>query len=138
MSRAARPLPAATPASAEYWAGCRRHELLIQRCRDCGGHQFYPRILCAACHGRSLDWVRASGRGTVRSYTIVRRPISEAFSEDVPYVVALVALAEGPTMMSWVVDCPPEKLRVGLAVAVAFDDRPEGVTLPVFRPAQAR
>ena len=123
--------------SAEYWAACRRHELLVQRCRDCGTHQFYPRILCTACPGRLLDWVRASGRGTVRSFTVVHRPLSEAFAADVPYVVALVALAEGPTMMTHVVGCDAEAVRIGLPVEVVFDNRPDGVTLPMFRPAQA-
>jgi len=138
MSPAAPANPAAAAVAAvaaEYWAACRRHELVIQRCRGCGAHQFYPRILCASCASRSLDWVRASGRGTVASYTVVRRAISEAFAARVPYVVALVALAEGPTMMSEVVGCAAESVRIGLPVEVVFDDLPDGVTLPKFRPA---
>lgn len=127
--------PAATGVSAEYWAACRRHELVIQRCRGCGTHQFYPRILCTSCSSRSLDWVRASGRGTVASFAVVRRPISAAFAAQVPYVVALVTLAEGPTMMSGVVGCAAEAVRIGLPVEVVFDDLPDGVTLPKFRPA---
>lgn len=128
-------LPVATAESAEYWAGCRRHELLIQRCSDCGRHQFYPRLMCAACAGRSLEWARASGRGRVKSFTIVRRAVSEAYVADVPYVVALIELEEGPTMMSNVVGCPVEDVRIGLPVEVVFEDWPGEVTVPKFRPA---
>ena len=130
-----KPAPVASPETAEYWAGARRHELMIQRCNSCGRHQFYPRVLCTACSGRMMTWVRASGRGTVSSYTIVRRPVSEAYAPDVPYVVALVALAEGPTMMSHVVGIVPEAVRIGLAVEVAFQDWTDVVSVPVFRPA---
>ena len=128
-------LPVPTVETAEYWAGCRRRELLIQKCADCGHHQFYPRILCEACGGRSLAWVTASGRGTVTSYTIVRRAVSEAYAPDVPYVVALIRLAEGPTMMSNVVACPADQVRVGMPVEVTFEAWSDTVTMPLFRPS---
>lgn len=127
--------PVSSPETAEYWAGCARHELLIQRCTGCGSHQFYPRVLCTTCSARSLEWVRASGRGRLRSYTVVRRAVSEAYAAEVPYVVALVALEEGPTMMSGVVGCRPENVRIGMAVQVVFDDRAAGVSIPNFTPA---
>lgn len=133
----ARFVPVSTAATAEYWAACRRHELLIQRCPDCETHQFYPRLVCASCCSRSLQWVRASGLGKVKTFTIVRRPVSQAYAAEVPYVVALVALREGPTMMSHVVGCKAEEVRIGMPVEVVFEDWPEGVTVPKFRPAQA-
>ena len=132
-----RNLPVSTAETAEYWAGCRRHELLIQRCSDCGGYQFYPRILCVACSGRSLQWARASGRGTVRSFTVVRRAVSEAYAADVPYVVALIRLEEGPTLMSNIVGCAVEAVAMDMPVEVVFDDWPGDVTVPKFRPARA-
>lgn len=127
-------LPQITPESAEYWAGCKRHELLIQRCVDCRAAQFYPRAFCTHCSGSKLQWVRASGRGTLASYTIVHRAVSPAYAAEVPYVVALVSLEEGPTMMSNVVNCSPPSLRIGMSLEVVFDDWPEGVTVPKFRP----
>ena len=127
-------LPQITPETAEYWAGCKRHELLIQRCVDCRAAQFYPRAFCTHCSGGKLQWVRASGRGTLASYTIVHRAVSPAYAAEVPYVVALVSLEEGPTMMSNVVSCSPESLRIGMSLEVVFDDWPEGVTVPKFRP----
>ncbi|MEI8297197.1 MAG: Zn-ribbon domain-containing OB-fold protein [Pseudomonadota bacterium] len=130
-----KPAPVASPETAEYWAGAKRHELLIQRCSSCGHHQFYPRVLCTTCSGRMLTWVQASGRGTIRSYTVVRRPVSEAYAPDVPYVVALVALAEGPTMMSRIVGIDPEIVRIGRAVEVTFQNWTAEVSVPVFKPA---
>ena len=111
--------------------GCRLGELRLQHCSSCGGFQFYPRILCAACLGRTLDWVPASGRGRVRSFTVVRRAISPAY--EAPYVVALIALEEGPTLMSHVVDCAPEEVSVGARVSAGFQAWSETVSLPVFK-----
>jgi uncharacterized OB-fold protein len=128
-------LPASTPETAEYWAGCRRHELLIQCCASCGAHQFYPRILCTSCSGRSLQWVRACGRGTIASFTVVRRAVSEAYAAEVPYVVALIRLEEGPTLMSNVVGCAVEAVTMGMPVEVVFEDWPGDVSVPKFRPA---
>ncbi len=127
-------LPEPTPETAEYWAGCARHELLIQRCLACGTHQFYPRLLCTACSARTLKWVRAAGRGVIKSFTIVRRAVSDAYAPDVPYVVALIVLEEGPTMMSNVVGCDVGDVRIGMRVQVVFDDWPAGVSIPKFAP----
>jgi len=80
------------------------------------------------------DWVRTSGLGTVYSFTIVHRPPVEAFASDVPYVIALVVLAEGPCMMSNVVNCPSGEVYIGMAVRVAFRSVSPGMTLPVFEP----
>jgi hypothetical protein len=128
-------LPQITPETAEYWAGCRRHELLIQRCADCGAAQFYPRAFCTHCSGDQLQWSRASGRGTLASYTVVHRAVSQAYAAEVPYVVALVSLEEGPMMMSNVVGCPPGDLRIGMNLQVVFDDWSDAITVPKFRPA---
>ncbi len=127
--------PERTPETAAYWAGCARHELLIQRCLVCGLHQFYPRLLCTACSARTLEWVRAAGRGVIKSFTIVRRAVSEAYAPDVPYVVALIELEEGPTMMSNVVGCDVGEVRIGLPVQVVFDDWSKDVSIPKFTPA---
>lgn len=112
--------------TAPYWDGCRRHELLIQHCADCGRHQFYPRLICVACGGRRLHWVRASGRATIGSFTIVR--------SAPPRVIALVTLAEGPSMMTHIVGCEFDALRIGMPVAVVFDETAGGDPLPRFKP----
>ncbi len=127
--------PERTPETAEYWDACARHELLIQRCLACGMHQFYPRLFCAACSASTLEWARASGRGTIKSFTIVRRAVSAAYAADVPYVVALIVLEEGPTMMSNVVGCDVGEVRIGQPVQVVFDDWSKDVSIPKFKPA---
>jgi uncharacterized OB-fold protein len=127
-------VPVSTPLTEPFWEACRRHELLIQHCGSCGAYQFYPRTLCTACGAAAPDWARASGQAQVKSFTIVRRAVSEAYAADAPYVVALVELAEGPTLMTNIVGCAPEDVAIGMAVEVAFDDWPEGVTVPKFRP----
>lgn len=128
-------VPVPTAETAEFWEGCRRHELLLQRCQACGQVQFYPRVLCGSCGGRELAWMRASGRGTVRSFSIVRRPVSPAYGAAGPFALLLVGLEEGPAMMSTLTGCPPEEAFIGMSVTVAFEDWPEGVTMPRFRPA---
>jgi uncharacterized protein len=131
---AAKPVPVPTSETAEYWAGARRHELLIQRCRACGRHQFYPRALCTACSARDVEWVRASGLATVRSFTVVRRAVSEAYAAEVPYIAALVSLDEGPVMMTNIIDCAAGDVRIGMRVAVRFERWTEDITMPKFAP----
>lgn len=126
--------PRPTPETKAYWEGCRNHELLLQRCGQCNEMQFYPRVVCAKCMSDDLEWVKASGRGKIVTLTIVRRAVSEAYAADVPYVVALVKLDEGPTMMSNIVQCSPEKLEIGSSVQVLFEDWSEEISIPIFRP----
>jgi hypothetical protein len=116
-----------------FWEGCRAGELRLQRCTQCAAHQFYPRMLCSTCGGAELAWVRASGRGSIRSYTVVRRPVSKAYAAETPYVVALIDLEEGPTMMSNVIGCDPAALAVGAAVEVSFESWSEEISVPKFR-----
>lgn len=131
---AEKPVPVPTRETQPYWEGCKKHELRIQRCVACGHYQFYPRLYCTACMSERVEWVRASGRGKVLSFTIVYRPVSPAFAADVPYVVALVTLEEGPQMMSNIVGCSPERVYIGMPVQVTFEDRTEEISIPQFTP----
>jgi uncharacterized protein len=131
-----KPLPVPTLETAPYWEGCRQHQLRIQRCSGCGRYQFFPRIYCAKCFSERIDWIDATGRAKVLSFTIVRRPVSPAFANDVPYVVALVTLEEGPQMMTNIVDCVPEEVTIGMRVEVVFEDWTDTISIPKFRPAQ--
>ena len=125
-----RTLPPVTPLTQPWFDGCARGELLLQHCSHCGEHQFYPRILCSHCGKADPDWATASGRGHIASFSIVRRGITRAY--EAPYVVALIDLEEGPRMMSTVIDCDPETIAIGQAVAVAFEAWNDDITLPVF------
>ena len=114
-----------------FYTGCRQGRLLLQRCGDCGRAQFYPRILCSNCGSRDLAWQAASGRGRIASFTVVRQSVSPAY--EPPYVVALIDLAEGPRMMSHIVGCEPEQVRIGQLVCVTFEAWSETLTMPVFQ-----
>lgn len=128
-------LPRPTPESAPFWDSCRDHKLMLQRCKSCGTYQFYPRLICANCMSDELEWCEASGRGTVETYTIVTRAVSEAYAQDVPYVIALITLAEGPRMMSNVIGCDAQSVSCGMAVEVVFERWSDEITMPKFRPA---
>jgi len=127
-------LPTPSPETTPFWAGCREHKLLVQRCSACGHHQFYPRILCTECASDRVDWVEATGRGKVKSFTIVRRPVTAAYADETPYVIALIELDEGPTLMSNVVQCDVDTVRIGMPVAVSFEAWSDDITMPLFRP----
>ncbi|WP_085991209.1 Zn-ribbon domain-containing OB-fold protein [Oceanobacillus senegalensis] len=126
--------PEPTVETEKFWQGCRKRELLIQQCNECGHYQFYPRIMCTDCMSRNIDWMSATGRGKVKTYTIIYRAISKAYAKDVPYVVAIIELEEGPSLMSNVVGCKPEEVKVGQEVMVTFEDWSEEISIPKFTP----
>jgi len=116
----------------EWWDATRQRRLLLQRCRACGRLQHYPRSLCLACGSDDLDWAEASGFGSVYSYTTVHR--SPSTVPAVPYVVALVRLAEGPVLLTNIVGCDPAELRCDLLVVLEWEETADGRNLPLFRP----
>jgi hypothetical protein len=117
-----------------YWEGAARNELVLQRCRTCGVVQHRPRALCAKCLSPSIEHFVASGRGTVHTYTVTHQNGLPAFAQACPYVLAYVDLEEGPRLLTNVVGCPPEQLRVGMPVQVEFVKTGE-FAVPRFRPA---
>jgi len=121
------------PRTQLWWEAVERGELLIQRCASCGSYQFYPRVLCTRCWSEDLGWVQAIGSGRIWTFTVVRMPGHAAWAPDVPYVIALIELDEGPRMMSRVVDSDPREVRVGQRVRVNFRRlSPSESELPVF------
>jgi len=128
-----RALPRPDHASRHYWQCAADGRLVIQRCTSCGQFQFYPRSLCASCTGET-EWVDASGRGTLHTYTIIRQNRSEAFAALSPYAVGIVELDEGVRMMSNIVDCDVEALHVDMALEVVILKAADDVGLPFWRP----
>lgn len=128
-----KPLPSPNPATLPYWSATREHRLSIPKCEDCGQFHFYPRSHCPHCGSGRLTWQDVSGKGTVFSWTEVFRAPSKAFTGDVPYIVAVVELDEGPHLMSRIVRAAGEEIHVGQKVAVEFEDVAEDLSLPVFR-----
>lgn len=132
---APRPLPVPDHESAEFWGRVAAHALALQRCLACRAFRFYPRALCPECLSDRAEWVPVSGRGTVYSFTVCYRPASEAFAAATPYIVALVDLAEGVRLLTNLVGCAPAEARVGMPVALGYDDA-DGVTLYNVSPAR--
>jgi len=130
-----RPIPKPTPETAEFWAGARRQELRIQRCRACGRAYFFPRPFCPHCSSRDVEWFTASGRGRLYSYVINHRP-PPGFQDVAPYVIAIVELEEGPRMMSNVVGVEPvpERLPADLPLEVTWEQLSDEITVPLWRP----
>lgn len=137
MADYTKPLPRPTASSQPFWDAARRHELQLQRCGSCGAVVFYPRELCSECLSSELSWIEASGRGTVYSYTIAEAPTHPAFAEDVPYIVAIVELAEGPRLTTNIVGCEPAAMHIGMPVVATYDDVTPDMTLVKFRPAKS-
>ena len=129
-----RSVPDATIDSQPFWDGVENRKLTIQLCGSCKTHNFRPRPLCPTCGSSDLSWVDASGRGTVWSYSVVHRPVSAAFRGAVPYVVALIELAEGPLLMSNIVGIDTADVTVGLLVALTFSEEHDGRVVPLFKP----
>jgi uncharacterized OB-fold protein len=130
-------VPSPTPETQPYWDGLREGRLRLQRCADCGKIRHYPRPMCDACWSMNADWVDASGRGTVHSWTITHYAFHPGFKGDLPYVLLTVDLPEGVRMNAQARGIDPSQLRVGLPVVVAFDPVKADLTLPVFKAAPA-
>lgn len=127
------PVPVPSGITERFWEATCEGRLLVQRCPDCGATQFYPRIVCTDCGALDPDWIEASGRGEVYSYTVNHRPGARGFGEYLPYVVAIVELAEGPRMMAFM-PTDPGDVEVGLPVRVRFWRVSDDAALPVFVP----
>jgi uncharacterized protein len=119
-----------------FWANLRQHKLTAQRCKACGKFfTFPPQGACPHCLSSDYDWIELSGKGKVYSFVTYCRAWHPAYQDKVPYNVSLIDLDEGPRLISNVVECAPDRVKIGMAVEVVYDDR-EDYTLPVFRPAQ--
>lgn len=121
-------MPRPTLEDREFWEGANRGELRIQRCTSCGRHQHYARMLCSHCGKQSLEWVTASGNGTIYSFTVIRQNGVPPFNDRVPFVVATVDLDEdGARLIAAMPALDPDAARVGMRVRAAF--RPAGEEL---------
>ncbi len=127
-----KPLPVIDPGTRPFWDAARDHRLSIPKCKSCGKYHFYPRELCPHCHSDDLEWTDISGLGEIYSFTIARRPAGPVYADDVPYVIAMIALDEGPRMMTNLIVDDVETVQIGDRVAVHFDDVTDEVTLPKF------
>jgi uncharacterized protein len=132
----AKPLPRINSDNKAFWEGCRERELRFQKCRACRRVRWPASIICPACHSRDADWITASGHGTVYTFAVYHVAYHPGFTGELPYVVAIVELDEGPHLLTNIVDCKPEDVRCGMAVVPHWEEATPEVTLPKFRPAR--
>lgn len=128
-----KPAPHPTSISARYWESLNAGKLCIQRCTACGLLQHYPRPFCVTCLSSDLEWKEVSGRATLFSFTIVRRAASPAFAPDLPYVLAIVELEEGPHMTGNVIGTPVEEMVVGMPLELTIVPAGDGQSLPQWK-----
>ena len=129
------PRPISPEVTRPFWEAAKRHELVMPRCTTCDHLFFYPRSECPRCLSSHLEWVRVSGRGRLHTYTIVYQPANAAFRDDTPYIYAVVQLDEGPRMVSNVVQCDLDAVKVDMPLEAIFDDVTPECTLVKFKPA---
>jgi len=130
----AKPRPVVQPWAQPFWDAARENRLLLQHCESCDKPIHYPRMVCPHCGSARTGWRIASGRGRIYSYTVVVSNAPSAFVADMPYVVAVIELAEGVRLLSNVVDCDPRQLQCDMPVEVTFEPLDAEFTLPKFRP----
>jgi len=133
MSSSEKPfIPRFSPYGKPFWEAAKRRELVIQKCNDCGNKNYPPTLYCPNCLSSNLEWVKVSGKGKIYSYTIVYEYPPPSFKT--PYIIALVELEEGVRMLSNIVDCNPEDVKIDMPVEVTFEDITKSFTLPKFKP----
>lgn len=115
------------PETKPFFEGTSAGKFLVRRCTACKKAHWYPRSLCPFCFG-DCTWEEASGSGTIYSLSVMKRA-------EVPYVMAYVTLAEGPTMLTNIVDSDMDSLKIGQAVKVKLVPTEGGPPMPVFAPA---
>lgn len=110
-----------------FFEAATKGKLLVKFCNDCGQYHHYPRALCPFCFSDKTEWKEATGAGTIYSYSVTR------VSGPTPYVIAYVTLAEGPTMLTNIVDCDLDTIRCGQKVQVTFKQSENGTGIPMFK-----
>lgn len=138
MSDYTKPLPVPSRWSQPFWEGTKQHKLLLKKCIKCGKIEHPPYLYCTECWTEEHEWIEASGKGTLYTFTTTVLGSPLEFTEDMPYNIAMVDLAEGPRMLTTIIDTKPEELELGMEVEVAFDDVTKEFTLPRFRPLKKR
>ena len=131
-----KPEPEPTQWSAPFWEAAREHRLILRRCVSCGTYQHPPYPSCVECNAESFEWVNAAGTATLYAYTVNHFAVPFAFWDDMPYVTAVVELAEGVRMISNIVECADGVLHTGMDLEIVFDDVSDRFTLPKWKPVR--
>lgn len=119
------PVPEPNPETQGFWDGTADGKLLLRACLACQRVHWYPRARCPHCFSERTEWREASGRGVIYSWSVMRRL-------PVPYAIAYVTLAEGPTMLTNIVDCDLDALAIGQPVRLVLKPADNGLRVPMF------
>ena len=122
------PAPAVNAENKPYFDAAAQGKLIVRKCADCGEHHHYPRSICPHCFSANTQWVDAKGTGTIYTCSVLRRGV------PVPYCIAYVTLEEGVSMMTNIVDCDLDAVRIGQKVKVVFKPTDGGPPVPMFAP----
>ncbi|MEU0302932.1 Zn-ribbon domain-containing OB-fold protein [Streptomyces sp. NPDC006175] len=129
------PPPTVVPETEQFWAATAKGTLLLPQCAACATIIWYPKGICTGCGSLDIGWTEASGEGEIYTFSISRRGEGD-YREAGPFVLAYVELDEGPRVMTNIVGCSPESVRIGLRVRAVFDDTGEGTALVRFAPSE--
>ncbi|MCW2551003.1 MAG: uncharacterized protein QOE74_2184 [Mycobacterium sp.] len=133
-------IPTIDAASGPYWEAARHGRLLIATCAACGKVHHYPRPFCPHCWSEDVHPVQASGVGTLYTYSTVYVNDLAPFRERLPYIAAIVELAEGPRLMTTIEGAEPEELRVDMPVTAVFrpvdENDADSPYLTIFIPSE--
>ena len=128
-----KPVPQITPLTRPYWDAAASGELHVQSCAQCSRVFLFARPWCPFCWAPEPKWKKVSGRGEVIACTIVTQAPYESYAQDGPYALAIIKLEEGPQLMTNIVNCPLEKVKVGIKVQAVFERRGD-IVIPQFTP----
>ncbi len=128
-------LPPENEDSRPFWEALKEHRLVLQTCSKCGAVRHYPRPVCPHCHAMEADWVEASGRGKVHSWTVSHYAFHPSFKEQLPLLLGIIDLDEGVRLNCRLRDVEADDIAIGMAVEIDFEDIDDQVTLPIARPA---
>ena len=129
-----RPLPEPTPATQPFWDGLKQHKLVLQHSKKGKRAIYYPRSVSPYGPKDELSWQECSGKGTVYSFTVARRPTAPQWADAGDYVIAIVEIDEGARITANIVNCDPGAVRIGMPVRAVFQDVTPEVTLLQFQP----
>jgi len=129
-----KPLPKINADNGPFWEGCHQHEIRFQQCSDCGHIRWPPANLCPRCHSVQTKRMVSKGIGKIYTYAVYHSAFHQGFASELPYTVAVVALDEGPHLLTNIVGCQPGEVQCDMPVEVSWEDINEEITLPKFKP----
>ena len=133
MSTLPNPAPLVTQANNAFWDATAEGRFQLQRCNACDTVLWFPRRQCPSCWTENISTFDASGKGIIYSFAVIRKG-AMLYKEAGPFVVAYVELAEGPRVMTNIVECDVDAVKVGMPVEVVWHDTGQGNALYRFRP----